>query len=65
MRLPSSEQVTMFFPEGEKAPAAQGPVWAENTCITAPEGIFHIHTVPSSMPANKTGPEGCQFSHCP
>jgi hypothetical protein len=65
MRLPSSEQVTMFFPEGEKEPALHGPVCPENTCITAPDGIFHIHTVPSSMPANNTGPEGCQLSHYP
>jgi hypothetical protein len=63
MRLPSSEQVVMFFPEGEKEPAVHGPVCPENICIGVPEGTFHIHTVPSSMPPRITGPDGCQFSH--
>src|SRR5579862_1137596 len=63
MRLPSSEQVTIFLPDGEKDPAVQGPVCPENICIGVPEGTFHIQTVPSSMPPKITGPEGCQFSH--
>jgi len=63
MRLPSSEQVTIFLPEGEKEPAVLGPVCPENICIGVPEGIFHIHTVPSLIPPNMTGPEGCQFNH--
>src|SRR5579859_3133001 len=48
IRLPASEQVAMCLPEGEKVPAVQADVCPEKICITWPEGIFHIHTVPLS-----------------
>jgi hypothetical protein len=63
IKLPSSEQVTMFLPDGENEPPKQGPVCPEKICIGVPWGIFHIQTVPSFDPPKITGPEGCQFSH--
>jgi hypothetical protein len=63
IRLPSSEQVAMCFPEGENEPAVQGPVCPEKIFIDVPDGSFHIQTVPSLMPAKITGPEGCHCNH--
>ena len=31
--------------------------------LQSPDGIFHIHTLPSSVPASSTGAQGCHSNH--
>lgn len=31
--------------------------------LQSPEGIFHIHMLPSSVPASSTGAQGCHSNH--
>mmetsp|Transcript_13123 Transcript_13123/g.41366 ORF Transcript_13123/g.41366 Transcript_13123/m.41366 type:complete len:255 (+) Transcript_13123:320-1084(+) len=63
---PSESPVVNFLPSGVKTPAVQEPAWPPKTRMKTdePDGLTdQIHAVPSSEPAARTLPLGCQSIH--
>lgn len=57
------KHLSVHWPSGRTLPvvAWEAALWK---VLQSPEGTFHIHTLPSSVPASRTGAQGCHSSHC-
>lgn len=57
------KHLSVHWPSGRTLPvvAWQAALWK---VLQSPEGTFHIHTLPLSVPASRTGAQGCHSSHC-